>query len=81
MTIDLTPEQVRWLGGLLRGFCSDPIYDMEDEQELTYRFMLLLQLEMSRGRDGMDVSPRQELQMWNELFEQRAAEKEADNNY
>jgi hypothetical protein len=44
--VDLTSEQVRWLGGLLRGFCSDPIYDMEDDNELEERFLHLLNCEM-----------------------------------
>jgi len=45
--VELTPEQVRWLGGLLRGFCADPIYDMDDEQELKERFLHLLDCEMN----------------------------------
>ena len=62
MTVELTPEQVRWLGGLFRGFCEDPIYATDDEQELRERFLQLLDSEMLRGRDDQDISPRIELE-------------------
>lgn len=68
MTLELSPEQVRWLGGLLRGFCEDPIYEMEDEQELKERFLLLLDVEMKRGRNEDDFSPRIERELFMQAF-------------
>jgi hypothetical protein len=47
MIVVLTTDEIRWLGGLLRGWCSDEIYTLEG-QPLVDRFKRLLELEMER---------------------------------
>src|ERR1019366_3142109 len=58
VTVELTKEELRWLCGTLRGWCSDPCYSL-DGQELVNRFKLLLNLEMERpGHTSTDSRVR-----------------------
>jgi hypothetical protein len=58
MTVELTKEELRWLCGTLRGWCSDPCYSL-DGQELGNRFKLLLLLEMEHpGHTSTDSRVR-----------------------
>ena len=77
MNIELSESQLRWLGGLLRSFCSDEIYELEGDA-LEERFLHLLDCEMRSDRVDAEIhSPRAELQIWNEVFAEReAAEKQ-----
>jgi hypothetical protein len=80
VTITISENEARWLGGFLRGFCSDEIYELEGE-ELEARFRLLLELEMNRERDDMDFTPRQELEICMQVGDEIAATQERGEYY
>ena len=81
MTIELSENQLRWLGGLLRGFCSDQIYGLDGEA-LEKRFLHLLDCEMRSDRVDVELnSRRSQLEICIQVGEEIAAKRERGEYY
>jgi hypothetical protein len=78
MIVVLTTDEIRWLGGLLRGFCTDSIYTLEGPA-LVERFKRLLELEMERpSHTSTDPHERGSAEFVDVFMTDREQEKKND---